>query len=647
VGNDENIAFISMKAFFKLNDTPEDIAIAERLGGSLVRCEYAHGEAICRVGETASCMFFIESGKVEVLNKDDFPINEMEEGDFFGEYAVITASERLSTVCSNGGTIVYRMDKDDVFSGLNYNPTVYGNIIKQLYNQISHKHQQLRTVTSKRRGLIRSNQNQRKTSVTKLTVNYGIVSLIFLLALLLPPVEALSPIWYFLPILFLMFSIIITKRTMGSFVLACMLTMVMLYKEGFLLGFFDNTLKIISDKTIMEIVLLIALLGAVTRLLACSGAVNALRRLAVERIKTRRGSMFSSFLCMVFVFIDDHLSLEITGMSFMPVEDRKRVPREMSAFIMGMTPGAVNILVPFSIWGVYLAGILIVTVGDDGMGIFLRSIPYNFMAILTLIFVFAASIGILPLFGKMKKAYERVENGGRLWPPHSEQYLTEEENAPRGSLINLFLPLILIPIVSVVAGMVLQGAFYVHIGIGLLVTLIVMFVMYCFQRLMTPEEFFDNIIIGIEHSLVPIILLILTFCFSSGIKQIGVVEWLGYIVPAIIGGNYWLLPAVLFLTFTLITVVWGSSWSIYAIGLPIAIQLAAAVDGNMALYAGTICAAGIAGDSLSIHQSDNYDVAAVVGCEPNALFLARLPYFIFITVLSFGAYLITGIVLHG
>jgi Na+/H+ antiporter NhaC len=343
--------------------------------------------------------------------------------------------------------------------------------------------------------------------------------------------------------------------------------------------------------------------------------------------------------------------MEIAGMSMMSVKDEKRVPREMSAFFLGMTPTAVNLLVPFSVWGVYLSGIIVMSldlldIGKDinGTGIFLRSIPFNFAAVLTLIIVFLAAIGKLPLVGRMKKAYERVKNGGEIYPPGSDSYgHHEDENAPRGSLLNLLLPLVIMPIASIFAGAIITGSTYVHVGAGLLITLFVMFVMYCFQRLMTPEEFFDNIISGVEHSLVPIMLFILTFCFSGGIKQIGLIEWLGDVIP-IIGGNQF-LPAFIFLMFTAITIVWGSSWSIYAIGLPIAIQLAVAADGNMALYIGAVCAAGIAGDSLSIHQSDNHDVAAIVGCEPTALFLARVPYFVFIAVVSFVMFLAAGSVL--
>jgi Na+/H+ antiporter NhaC len=283
-----------------------------------------------------------------------------------------------------------------------------------------------------------------------------------------------------------------------------------------------------------------------------------------------------------------------------------------------------------------------VSLGDEGLGVFLRSIPFNFVAILTFLFIFAMAGGKFPLVGRMKKAYERVAKGGDIYPAGSEQFAHEEEQSPRGSLLNLIFPLILMPVASIFMGFVIKGDMYVNIGAGLLLTLFVMFVLYCSTRLMTPEEFYDNIIVGVEHSLVPIFLLILTFNFSGGIKQIGLIEWLSYIIPTIIGGNYWLLPAAVFFIFTAITIVWGSSWSIYAIGLPIAVQLAMAVGGNPALYVGAICAAGVAGDGLSIHQSDNNDVAAIVGCEPTALFMARLPYFIFITAFSFFAYLVAG-----
>lgn len=640
----ETNALDAMRAFFRLTDSDEARALFAELEAGLVRTVYEHGEIICQIGDGADCMYFIESGIVEVLDKENQPINEMGEGAYFGEFAVLTGGVRLSTVASKGGTIVYRMDRDLINRGLTYNPAVYGNIIQQLYGQISQKHVKIRSMASRRRGIIRADANQKKMSTKQILINYGIIAIVFLFAMaVIPRVD--TPIWYFLPIVFLMAGIVITKRTLESFVLACMLTMIMLYGRGFLVGFYNGVISVFSDVVIMEIVIFIALLGAITKLLLNSGAINALRRLCINRIKTRRGSLLSALLCMIVIFIDDHLSMEVAGICLMPVNDEKGVPREMSALILGMAPGAVNLLVPFSVWGVFLSGILIVNLGDEGLLVFFQSIPFNFAAILTMIVIFIAAIGKLPLIGGLKRAQERVEKGGHLWPPNSEDFFHEEDKNVRGNIINLLLPLLLLPAASVAAGVLLRGGLSVHIGAGIVITLLVMFGMYIFQKIMTPEEFFDNIISGIEYMVVPIVLLVLTFAFSGGIKEIGLVEWLGEVVPSIVGGQMWLLPAVIFLAFAAMTVLWGSSWSIYGIGLPIAIQLAIVTNGSMPLFAGAVCAAGIIGDSLSIHQSDNEDVAAIVGCEPTALFMARLPYFAIITILTLISYIIAGRVL--
>jgi Na+/H+ antiporter NhaC len=162
---------------------------------------------------------------------------------------------------------------------------------------------------------------------------------------------------------------------------------------------------------------------------------------------------------------------------------------------------------------------------------------------------------------------------------------------------------------------------------------------------MTPEEFFDNIISGAENMLVPVILLVVTLCFSSSIAELGLIEWLAGAMAAFSGGNYWLLPALMFFLFTVIGMLLGESWSMYIFALPIAIQLSMAVGGNTALCVGAVCAVGIAGDGLSYYQSDNLFIAAVIGCEPTALVNARFPYFAFITFLASALYLVAGIML--
>jgi len=648
-------AYDFIRNFFKLDDSPEDVAMAKKLEASLVQQDFANGEIICRIGEKANSMYFIESGRVEILGQDNEPLNEIGEGQYFGEYAVLTGEKRLSTVRSKGGTVVYCMESKAVLEGVRYHPFVYGDIIKWLYGQISQKHTKLIRLSSlmrfssNRRGLVRDSKNLRRKSAGELLMHYGVVLLVFLMAAFFPAGGANpGPVWILLPAVFLIAYITITKRTLESIVLASLLAMVIMHRFDFLFSFYGELLATLTLGRAMEIAVILILLGSLIRLLSCSGGVNALRRLTAERIKTKRGSLATSLLCVIVVFIDDYLSLFVASTCWVPVNDKKRVSREMSAFVMGMTPQAVNTLVPLSIWGVFLTGIITLAVGEGGLGLFVRSIPFNFLSILVLLLAFLAAMGKLPLVGALKAAEERVAQGGALWPPASEHFFSnDDDGATRGKIINMLLPLLILPAASIISGTLRSGAFSINVGYGLIITLALMFALYCFQKLMTPEEFFDNVLTGAEQMFGSVMLMALMICFSQITSQLGLVELLSSTVFAFSASHYWLLPAALFVLFTAVSYLLGYSWGMYAFGLPIAIHLAQAAsasDAFLALCIGAVCAAGVASDGLSHFQSDNDHFANAIGCEPKALVDARFPYFVFMTILAGAMYLVAGIV---
>ena len=110
----ENISYGCMKDFFKLGNSGKDKAMSQKLAKSMVQEKYSNGEVICRIGDKADAMYFIESGKVEVIGSNKQLLNEMEQGQYFGEYAIMTGDKRLSTVRSKGGTVVYRLKRKQV-----------------------------------------------------------------------------------------------------------------------------------------------------------------------------------------------------------------------------------------------------------------------------------------------------------------------------------------------------------------------------------------------------------------------------------------------------------------------------------------------------------------------------------------------------
>jgi Na+/H+ antiporter NhaC len=442
--------------------------------------------------------------------------------------------------------------------------------------------------------------------------------------------------------LFLVAYMVITKRTLESLVLACILAFVMLEKGRFVIGVYGGLLTTLSDGDTASILLSIALIGGLSRLLSRAGGVGALNKAVSLRIKSRAGVLICGLLCVVVLFIDDYLGLMVAGVCFIPLADARRVPREMSGFVIGSPTEAVSTLVPLSVWSVFLAG-LITAAGGGGFTLYLSSIPFNFTSLLTVCLCALAALGKLPLLGGMKAAQARVDRGEALWPSGSEQYLSEENLNMRGSVMNILAPLLVLIGASIGLGVLESGRFSVNIGSGLIATLLFLFPFYCLQRIFTPEAFFDELTAGIEGMITPILMLLMTMLFTLAIDALGFSDVLAHFVPLLLGGRFEWLPAALFAVFALIAALLGSSWSMYTIAIPVAVALAAPVGGWAApLFIGAVCAAGIAGDSLSAYHSDSFLTASVIGLNPLAYYTSKLPYALIAAGLSLALYIGIG-----
>jgi Na+/H+ antiporter NhaC len=296
---------------------------------------------------------------------------------------------------------------------------------------------------------------------------------------------------------------------------------------------------------------------------------------------------------------------------------------------LGLTPSALCILSPLSIIGIYLTGI--VALSTENRGLFIESLRYNFGAFFVIIFVVLLTIGKLPLLGGMKKAQMRVNQGGPIWPEGTENDEGEDEKT-RGRLVNLFLPVFVFITSSIIIGNVLYG---------MLITLIFVFMFYCFQQYMSPDEFFKHFIYGIENLIAPVVIFIVGKCFAFGLYDLGFTAWLSDLMHSLIGGQVWLLAPIIFVVGVLIGALFNDHWAMYAICIPIAATLAATFDGNIALYIGAVCAAGLLGNELA--PGNIYFIGSMLGVEPLSYYRAKLPYIIVIIVLTLCAYIAVGL----
>ncbi len=150
-----------------------------------------------------------------------------------------------------------------------------------------------------------------------------------------------------------------------------------------------------------SLLLFLALLGALVVLIAIAGGSRAYGEWVSQHVKSARLARMMTAVLGVLIFVDDYFNCLTVGAVMRPITDRFRVSHEKLAWLIDSSAAPVCIIAPVSSWAVAVGGYL----GDDGFNLFVQSIPYNFYALATIVFVlFVAWIGLD--FGPMKKAEE-------------------------------------------------------------------------------------------------------------------------------------------------------------------------------------------------------------------------------------------------
>ena len=176
-----------------------------------------------------------------------------------------------------------------------------------------------------------------------------------------------------------------------------------------------------------------------------------------------------------------------------PVTDRFKVSRAKLAYVIDATAAPVCILAPVSSWAAAVSSYIPEGYDINGFQMYVRAIPYNFYAILTLIMVFSTSFFLFD-FGKMRRNEINAQNGD-LFTVGKNEYADagKEVVNPRAKVSDLIVPIIVL-IVSAVFAMIWTGmqstgttdiveAFAncnasLSLVFGTFVTLIVMAIMY-------------------------------------------------------------------------------------------------------------------------------------------------------------------------
>lgn len=413
----------------------------------------------------------------------------------------------------------------------------------------------------------------------------------------------------------------------------------------------------LADSWNVGILVFLVVLGILVALMNKVGGSAAFGQWASTHIKTRVGAQLATMLLGVLIFVDDYFNCLTVGSVMRPVTDRHNVSRAKLAYLIDATAAPVCIIAPISSWAAAVTSSVPEDSSINGFTMFLRTIPYNYYAILTLVMILFLTLTGVD-YGPMR-THEQNALQGDLFTTAARPYgeLDEERTSPHGAVIDLVLPVVVL-IAACVFGMVYTGGIFdgesfidafancdasQGLVIGSFITLLVTFVFYMWRGVMSFEDFAACVPDGFKAMVAPILILTMAWTLSGMTSLLGA----KYFVAAIVDGSAFalraVLPMVIFIVAVFLAFATGTSWGTFAILIPIVCKVFP--SGELLVISIAACLAGaVCGDHCSPISDTTIMASAGAHSDHVNHVSTQLPYALTAAAVSFVAYGIAGFV---
>ena len=424
--------------------------------------------------------------------------------------------------------------------------------------------------------------------------------------------------------------------------------------EGTLTHIFNGGfVAVLSDGYNVGILIFLVILGAMVSLMNRAGGSAAFGHYAKEKIKTRAGAQLATVALGVLIFIDDYFNCLTVGSVMKPVTDEHKVSRAKLAYLIDATAAPVCIIAPISSWAAAVSGFV---EGEDGFSIFIRAIPYNFYAILTIIMMI--SIVLMKVdFGSMK-THEANALKGDLFSTGQAASGQEQETVNRkGKVIDLLIPIALL-IISCVIGMIYTGGFFdgagfveafsnsdasVGLALGSICAMILTIIIYLIRRVLSFTDCMKCLPDGFKAMVPAILILTFAWTLKAMTDSLGAAVFVADAVQKSAGGFMNFLPAIIFLVACFLAFSTGTSWGTFGILIPIVVNVFMNTNPQLMIISISACMAGaVCGDHCSPISDTTIMASAGAQCDHVNHVSTQLPYVIVVAVISFVTYIVAG-----
>ena len=419
--------------------------------------------------------------------------------------------------------------------------------------------------------------------------------------------------------------------------------------------FTNGIVASVSDPYNVGILVFLVMLGSIVCLMNKAGGSAAFGRWADVHIKTRRGAQLATILLGILIFIDDYFNCLTVGSVMRPVTDRHKISRAKLAYLIDATAAPICIIAPISSWAAAVSGF----VSDgSGLALFIRTIPYNFYALLTIVMMLTLTIKNVD-YGPMIK-FEKNAKAGDIFSG-ANPYANQEDNVPedKGKVIDLVLPIIVL-VTCCIIGMIYTGGFFgganfieafsnsdasVGLMLGSAFGLLFSIIYYVARKSFSFKEAMSCVPEGFKAMVPAILILVFAWSLKNMTSFLGADVYVAGVIEGSAKGLQMFLPAVIFLIGCVLSFATGTSWGTFGILIPIVLEAFPWSQGNpISIVCVSACMAGaVCGDHCSPISDTTIMSSAGAQCEHVNHVSTQLPYALTCAGVSAVGYLLAGI----
>ncbi len=502
-----------------------------------------------------------------------------------------------------------------------------------------------------------------KKNVSRMVVTVLMLVMMLSMTVFAADTEAAQPalyatVWALIPPIVAIVLALITKEVYSSLFIGILVgglfysgfsfegTVMHIYETGFI--------GVLTDSYNVGILIFLVILGAMVCLMNRAGGSAAFGNWAGKHIKSRVGAQLATIALGVLIFIDDYFNCLTVGSVMRPVTDKHNVSRAKLSYLIDATAAPICIIAPISSWAAAVASCV---EGDNGFELFLKAIPYNFYALLTIVMMIFIVI-TKEDFGPMKKHEENAIKGD-IYTTEDRPYenVSSEYVNPKGKVIDLIIPIASL-IGCCVIGMLYTGGFFsgvdfitafsncdasVGLALGSFFAMIITILLYVVRKVLTFQDCMGCLPDGFK-AMVPAIL-ILTFAWSlkSMTDSLGAAAFVEASVKQFAGDLMAFLPAIIFLIGCFLAFATGTSWGTFGILIPIVVAVFEESNPELMIIGISACMAGaVCGDHCSPISDTTIMASAGAQCNHVNHVSTQLPYAITVAAVSCVTYLVAG-----